>query len=71
MNEIDLIIDDGGVLYPVEIRKHSDPQKRDIRSFSILDKISGVKRGQGGVVCTYDNLVSLSPNDRAIPVNYL
>ena len=71
MKEIDLIIDDGGVLYPVEIKKHSDPQKRDISSFSVLERIPGVKRGQGGVVCTYDHLVSLSPNDRVIPVNYL
>ena len=71
MKEIDLILDDGGVLYPVEIKKHSDPQKRDISSFSVLEKIPGVKRGQGGVVCTYDNLVSLSPTDRVIPINYL
>ena len=71
MKEIDLIIDDGGSLYPVEIKKHSDPQKRDISSFSVLEKIPGVRRGQGGVICTYDRLVSLSPNDRVIPVNYL
>lgn len=71
MNEIDLLIEEGGVLYPLEMKKHADPQKRDIDAFSVLDKIPGVQRGPGGVVCLYDNLVTLHGNDRAIPVNYL
>ena len=71
MNEIDLLIEDGGVLYPLEMKKHADPQKRDIDAFSVLDKIPGIQRGPGGVVCLYDNLVTLHGNDRAIPVNYL
>ena len=71
MNEIDLLIEDGGVLYPLEMKKHADPQKRDTDAFSVLDKIPGVQRGPGGVVCLYDNLVTLRGNDRAIPVCYL
>ncbi len=71
MNEIDLIIEDAGTLYPIEIKKHADPTKKDIEAFEQLDKISGVKRGQGGVVCLYDNLVTLKDNDRIIPIKYL
>ena len=71
MNEIDLLIEDGGMLYPIEMKKHADPQKRDMDAFAVLDKIPGVQRGPGGVVCLYDNLVTLRGNDRAIPVNYL
>ena len=71
MNEIDLLIEDGGILYPIEMKKHADPQKRDMNTFAVLDKLPGVQRGQGGVVCLYDNLVTLCGNDRAIPVNYL
>ncbi len=71
MNEIDLIIEDGGILYPLEIKKHADPTKKDIRAFSLLDKIAGTSRGPGGVICLYDNLITLKDNDRVIPISYL
>ena len=71
MNEIDLIIAENGFLYPLEIKKHADPQKEDMDAFVLLDKISGVKRGSGGVICLYDNLVTLKDCDRVIPINYL
>jgi len=71
MNEIDLLIEDNGLLYPLEMKKHADPDKRDVAAFSLLDKIPSVKRGPGGVVCLYDRLVTLTGNDRVIPVGYL
>lgn len=71
MNEIDLLIEDSGTLYPLEIKKHADPQKKDMDAFALLDKIPGVQRGAGGVICLYDNLVTLKKNDRVIPVSYL
>jgi len=70
-NEIDLLIEDGGVLYPIEIKKHADPQKSDVARFRLLDKIPNIKRGPGGVVCLYDNLATLQDNDRAIPITLL
>lgn len=71
MNEIDLLIEDGGFLYPLEMKKHADPQKKEIDTFSLLDKIPGVQRGAGGVICLYDKLVTLKGNDRVIPLQYL
>lgn len=71
MNEIDLIIEEGGKLYPIEIKKHADPARRDIEAFDLLDKIGGAKRGSGGVICLYDNLITLKGEDRVIPVQYL
>lgn len=71
MNEIDLIIEDAGTLYPVEIKKHADPTKKDVESFKLLDKIPNVHRGKGGVICLYDNLISLTDTDRIIPIKYL
>ncbi len=71
MNEIDLLIEDNGMLYPLKIKKHADPQKKDIAAFARIDNIPSVKRGPGGVICMYDNLVTLKDNDRVIPVNYL
>ncbi len=71
MNEIDLLIEYNGILNPLEMKKHADPNKRDIAAFSQLDKIPSVKRGPGGVICMYDNLITLKDNDRVIPVKYL
>lgn len=71
MNEIDLIIENAGVLHPLEIKKHADPTKKDIEAFSVLDKIHGIVRGNGGVICLYDKLISLTDKDRIIPVKYL
>lgn len=71
MNEIDLLIEEGGTLYPIEMKKHADPQKRDVQAFSVLDRIPGVKRGPGGVVCLYDKLITWQGGNKVIPVNYL
>lgn len=71
MNEIDLLIEENGTLYPLEMKKHADPQKKDMYAFDLIDKISGMKRGPGGIICLYDKLITLKGNDRVIPVNYL
>lgn len=71
MNEIDLLIEQNGTLYPLEMKKHADPKKDDVSAFSLLDNISGIKRGTGGVICLYDELVPIKDGDRVIPVRYL
>lgn len=69
--EVDLIIEQNGMLYPVEIKKSANPGKEHIGSFSVLDKIKGVKVGTGGVVCMYDKCVRLDEKNVTIPVTYL
>lgn len=71
MNEIDLLIERNGILHPIEMKKHADPKKKDISAFSILDKITGAKRGSGGVVCLYDKLATLCGEDKVIPIGYV
>lgn len=71
MCEIDLLIEDGGTLYPLEMKKHADPSKKDVDAFAVLDRIPGIKRGEGGVICLYDRLITLKGEDKVIPVNYL
>ena len=71
MNEIDLLIENGGTLYPLEVKKHADPQKKDMDAFHLIEKLTGIQRGSGGVICLYDNLITLKGNDRVIPINFL
>lgn len=71
MNEIDLLIENNGTFYPIEIKKHADPQKSDAKAFKLIDSIPNVKKGQGGIVCLYDNLVTLTEGVKVIPIKYL
>ena len=71
MKETDLLIERDGTLYPIEIKKHSDPMAKDISAFKVLDKFTKVRRGSGGVICTYENLTQLREVDKIIPVTYI
>ena len=67
--EIDLIIEQNGKLYPIEIKKSAKPNKEMIENFKVLDKISKV--GEGAVICMYDNILDLDEKNKAIPYRYL
>lgn len=69
--EIDIIIEQNGTLYPVEIKKTANPGKEHIENFSVLDKIKGVNVGTGCVVCMYDKSVYINNKNRTIPVTWL
>jgi uncharacterized protein len=71
MREIDIVIEDSGILYPVEIKKHADPTLRDIKNFDVLDKCAGYQRGEGAVVCLYDKLMHLTENVWIVPIEYI
>ena len=71
MKEIDLLIEQDGTLYPIEIKKHSDPAIRDIANFRVLEKISDKNLGTGGIICTYDNLTAIDKDNKIIPIKYL
>ena len=70
-NEIDLLINRNGVLYPIEIKKHINCDKGDISAFKQLDKIPDMKRGDGCVVCMADDVFPITGNDRAVGVRFL
>ncbi len=69
--EIDLLIFENGCLYPIEIKKTSNPNIADIKSFNILDNLKNPQRATGGIICMYDNLIPLQNKDMIIPVSYL
>lgn len=69
--EIDLLIFENGCLYPIEIKKTSNPNIADIKAFNILDSLKNPQRATGGIICMYDNLVPLKNEDMVIPMSYL
>jgi predicted AAA+ superfamily ATPase len=69
-NEIDLLIEQDGSLYPVEIKKTAKPSLTDIRHFSKIEN-NGLKRGNGSLICMYNNILPLTKEADAVPVAYL
>jgi predicted AAA+ superfamily ATPase len=65
--EIDLVIEEGGKLHPVEIKKTSSPAPELARPFKTLDKL-GMKRGNGAVICTKKDFSAIDRNTYTIPV---
>lgn len=69
--EVDLIIETNGILHPIEIKKTANPSIRDISNFSVLDNLGDVKRGSGGIICTYQEKRKIGLNDYIIPISYI
>ncbi len=68
--EIDLVLEQDGILHPVEIKLGSNPDRRNIRAFSLLEK-SNKKIGHGGIVCMTENPFPIDAANSLIPANIL
>jgi len=68
--EIDLLIVQNDVIYPLEFKKTANPGKNAIRHFQVIEKL-GKKIGEGGVICLTQMLLPIAPGVNAIPVGYL
>lgn len=70
-NEIDLIIEENGFLYPVEIKMSGNPKAIMGATNQVLDKIPDKKRGTGIILCLIDKKTYLRENLIALPINYI
>ncbi len=68
--EIDVILEENGTLYPIEIKKKSNPTPDDIKAFSLLNKFN-TRIGAGGVICMAQTHLPLINNITVIPVGYI
>ena len=68
--EVDLVIEEGNTLYPIEFKKTATPSQNAAKNFAVLKKL-GQKVGHGAVICLRETDVPLSPEVDAIPVGYL
>jgi predicted AAA+ superfamily ATPase len=68
--EIDLIVEENGLLHPVEIKKTSNPTQKDIKHFGILEKY-GLPVGTGAVICLSQTSLPLTDKVNIIPVSFL
>lgn len=67
--EIDIIIEENGKLYPIEIKKTAKPEKTMIENFKAIEGVKEI--GEGGIICMYDNIINLDEKNKVIPFRYL
>lgn len=69
--EIDLILQEDGVLHPVEIKMSATPKADMASEFEVLDGVPDKKRGMGVILCLYDRKMYLRENLIALPLEYI
>ncbi|MBO5287844.1 MAG: ATP-binding protein [Spirochaetales bacterium] len=72
--EIDLLIEQNNILYPVEIKKTATPSSDDAKNFFITNRIKNIKIAQGIIICNCSQVLNVKNKDSsvlAIPVEYI
>ena len=70
-NEIDLVIQEDGKLYPVEIKMTGNPKADMGAANQVLDKIPDKKKGTGVILCLINKKTYLRENLIALPIEYI
>jgi predicted AAA+ superfamily ATPase len=70
-HEIDLLIESGDTLYPVEIKTTSDPVKSMAGAFAYLKNIPAKKVGEGAIICLAKERLPLTGETWVLPVNMI
>ena len=66
-NEIDIVIEADGTLYPLEIKRSANPGSELINAFKLLDKAS-LPRGKGAVLCLRETLSAINADNYIVPI---
>lgn len=68
--EIDLFVEENGVIHPLEIKKSANPDRREVKKYELLDKAK-LERGSGGIVCMCEEVVPIDAKNCFIPCNLI
>lgn len=68
--EIDLILEENGVLYPIEIKKTASIKNIDTKNFAVFEQFKEIIGGKT-VLCMVESPLSLSNTIEAIPLSYI
>ena len=68
--EIDLLIINNNTVYPVEIKKSSNPGISAIKNFNVIDKFN-MNKGNGIVLCLCRDINALDNNNYLVPIEYI
>lgn len=68
--EVDLLIEENGTLYPVEVKKTSTIQNVNFKGFDVLKNLKA-PIGHGAVLCMIDRLMPIGRGVDAVPMGFL
>lgn len=68
--EIDLLIEENNIIHPLEIKKSANPNSREVKKFTFLDKTQ-LQRGNGGIVCMCEEPIPIDDMNCFIPSNLI
>lgn len=68
--EIDVLMEQDGKLFPIEIKKMAAPPKKLTRVFELISK-SPLERGTGAVLCMADQLGAFDQNNLIVPISLI
>lgn len=68
--EIDVFVEENNTVHPLEIKKSANPDKREVKKYSVLDKAE-LDRGSGGIVCMCEEPIPIDDKNCFIPSNLI
>jgi len=68
--EIDLLVESGDTLYPIEIKRTATPTRHALKQFHVIDTL-GKRQGHGAVVCLIEEPLKLTESVTALPATRL
>lgn len=68
--EIDVFVEENDTIHPLEIKKSANPNSREVKKFTVIDKTT-LKRGSGGIVCMCEEPIPIDALNCYIPGNII
>ena len=68
--EVDLLIEENCTIYPIEIKKKSNPDRHDIENFKVLSS-GHLQVGEGVVICSATQPYPITKDVMAVPLFYI
>ena len=68
--EIDVMVEENGLIHPLEIKKSANPDRREIKKYEIIDK-TNLERSSGGIICMCEEVIPIDGKNCFIPCNLI
>lgn len=68
--EIDVFVEENGMIHPLEIKKAANPDRREVRKYELLEKAK-LERGSGGIICMCEEVIPIDDKNCFIPCNLI
>ena len=58
------------MIHPLEIKKSANPEKKEVKKFSVIERTS-LSKGRGGVICLFPKPFPIDASNSLIPCNLI